>query len=91
MLNKTKTIAVLGATGSIGTQTLSVIKDHADLFNVVLLSAGSNELLLCNQAKIFRPKYVIINTEDDSDCADFNSDNLINIQDIILIVNEILS
>lgn len=53
-------IAVLGSTGSIGCQTLDVISQHPDLFEVELLTAGSNSALLIEQAKAFRPNSVVI-------------------------------
>ena len=53
-----KHIAVLGSTGSIGTQALNVISAHPDLFDVFALSAGRNVDLLIGQANAFHPKYV---------------------------------
>lgn len=53
-------IALLGSTGSIGTQTLDVISRFPGKFEVDLLAAGANAGLLANQAKKFRPKTVII-------------------------------
>ena len=64
MLKNKKTLAILGSTGSIGTQALSVIKSRTDLFNVFLLSANSNYKLLYRQTKIFKPKHIVINTEE---------------------------
>src|SRR5215212_8210909 len=46
-------VAVLGSTGSIGTQTLDVLATHADAFEVVALAAGSNASLLEDQATRF--------------------------------------
>jgi 1-deoxy-D-xylulose-5-phosphate reductoisomerase len=46
-------VAILGSTGSIGTQALDVIRSHRDEFEVVALSAGSNEDLLTRQAREF--------------------------------------
>ena len=43
-------IAILGSTGSIGTQTLDVIRQHRDLFEVELISARRNVALLTAQA-----------------------------------------
>ena len=62
MSNKKKHIAILGSTGSIGTQALNIVKNKPDLFTVFLLSANSNYNLLFHQAKKFRPKHVVINT-----------------------------
>ncbi len=53
-----KKIAVLGSTGSIGTQTLDVISRHPEDFEVVGLAAGNNVVLLLEQARKFRPKWV---------------------------------
>jgi 1-deoxy-D-xylulose-5-phosphate reductoisomerase len=55
-----KNIAILGSTGSVGTQTLEVIRGNTDLFNVFLLTANSNADLLITQALEFKPAYVII-------------------------------
>ncbi len=55
-----KKIAVLGSTGSIGTQTLDIIAEYPDLFEVGLLVAGSNVDLLIKQALKFMPSHVII-------------------------------
>jgi 1-deoxy-D-xylulose-5-phosphate reductoisomerase len=60
ILNKVKNIAVLGSTGSIGTQTLDVIRDNSHLFKVFMLTAHSNAYLLINQAIEFVPQYAII-------------------------------
>lgn len=57
-------IAILGSTGSIGTQTLDVIRQHPDLFEVEMLSAGSNATLLARQAIEFDAGSVVIG--DDS-------------------------
>jgi 1-deoxy-D-xylulose-5-phosphate reductoisomerase len=56
-----KKIAILGSTGSIGTQTLEVINDNKNIFTVELLTANSNYKLLAKQANEFNPKAVIIN------------------------------
>ena len=55
-----KNIAVLGSTGSIGTQTLQVIGNHPDRFRPFLLTAQNNADLLIQQALKFNPAYVII-------------------------------
>ena len=44
-------IAILGSTGSIGTQALDVIRQHRDLFEVELISAYRSTELLCAQAR----------------------------------------
>lgn len=58
-----KKIALLGSTGSIGTQTLDIIAEYPDLFSVEVLIAGSNIDLLIQQALKFKPKYAIIANE----------------------------
>lgn len=58
-MNK-KHIAILGSTGSIGTQTLNVIRRHPDLFEAEVLVAGSNAELLIKQALEFQPNMVVI-------------------------------
>ena len=54
-------VAILGSTGSIGTQTLEVISANRELFYVSVLTANSNEKLLISQAKQFLPNFVVIN------------------------------
>ena len=51
-----QTVAILGSTGSIGTQTLDVIDRHSELFEVYALTAHSNIDLLVEQAKKYRPE-----------------------------------
>lgn len=58
-----KRIAILGSTGSIGTQALNVIRRHRDLFAVEVLCAGSNSDLLIKQAIEFEPNAVAIADE----------------------------
>ena len=55
-----KRIALLGSTGSIGTQTLDVVRKHPDRFRVVALAAGSNAELLAAQADEFRPGLAVL-------------------------------
>ncbi len=55
-----KHIAILGSTGSIGTQTLNVVRRHRDLFEIEVLVAGSNAALLIEQALEFTPNMVVI-------------------------------
>lgn len=56
-------IAILGSTGSIGSQTLDVIRQHRDLFEVELLTANNSSDLLINQALEFNPSSVVICNE----------------------------
>jgi 1-deoxy-D-xylulose-5-phosphate reductoisomerase len=63
-LTNKKHIAILGSTGSIGTQALAVISAHPSLFEVEVLTAHSNAPLLIEQAKLFQPNAVVIGNED---------------------------
>ena len=58
-----KKIAILGSTGSIGTQTLDVVREHSDELQVVALAAGSNKERLKEQIKEFHPKLVSLSDE----------------------------
>lgn len=60
MKNKKKQIAILGSTGSIGTQALQVVEAHPDLFEVYALTANNNASLLIEQARKFEPDAVVI-------------------------------
>lgn len=64
MSKEKKSIAILGSTGSIGTQALEVIAAHTDQFEVEVLTAQSNAELLIAQAKAFQPNAVVIGNED---------------------------
>ena len=63
-----KNISILGSTGSIGTNTLNVIDNLGDEYKVFGLSANRNGKLLVEQAKKYRPEYVVI---IDADAVDF--------------------
>ena len=54
-------IAILGSTGSIGTQTLDVVRRHPDMFEVETISARTNTDLLIAQALEFKVNNVVIN------------------------------
>ncbi|MDB5261168.1 MAG: 1-deoxy-D-xylulose 5-phosphate reductoisomerase [Adhaeribacter sp.] len=58
-----KKIAILGSTGSIGTQALEVIGAHPDAFTVEVLTAQNNADLLIRQAIAFKPNVVVIGNE----------------------------
>jgi len=55
-----KRVTILGATGSVGANTLSVIGEHRERFRVVALAAGRNADLLAQQARAFRPEFAAI-------------------------------
>jgi len=59
-----KSIALLGSTGSIGTQTLQVVRENPTLFRACVLTAQSNADLLIEQALEFLPEYVVIGQDD---------------------------
>ena len=59
-----KQIAILGSTGSIGTQALQVIEEHPDLYEVYALTANNKADLLAEQARKFHPEVVVIANED---------------------------
>ena len=59
-----KRIAILGSTGSIGTQALEVVTEHPDKFQVEVLTAQNNSKLLITQALKFQPNTVVIGNEN---------------------------
>ena len=59
-----KGIAILGSTGSIGTQALEVINEQSDKFHVEVLTANNSASLLIKQAKIYKPNSVVIVNDD---------------------------
>ncbi|WP_194777667.1 1-deoxy-D-xylulose-5-phosphate reductoisomerase [Pararhodonellum marinum] len=63
-MSNRKRIAILGSTGSIGTQTLEVIRNHPERFEVEVLTAHNNADLLIAQALEFQPNCVVIGNED---------------------------
>ena len=62
-MSKKKQIAILGSTGSIGTQALEVIEEHSDLYEVYCLTANNRVELLAQQARKFQPAAVVIANE----------------------------
>ncbi|MDO8994090.1 MAG: 1-deoxy-D-xylulose-5-phosphate reductoisomerase, partial [Daejeonella sp.] len=62
-----KNIAILGSTGSIGTQALEVIRQNPDRFRAFVLTANSNAGLLIKQALEFNPEYVVITEQSKLD------------------------
>lgn len=63
-MEEKKAIAILGSTGSIGTQALDVISRHTDAFEVEVLTAQNNAALLIAQAKQHKPNAVVIGNEN---------------------------
>jgi 1-deoxy-D-xylulose-5-phosphate reductoisomerase len=62
--NNIGNLAVLGSTGSIGVQTLEVVRKYPDKYKIVSLSAGSNIELLESQVREFKPKLVAVADEE---------------------------
>lgn len=59
-----KNIAVLGSTGSIGTQTLDVVRSHPELFHISVLAANASDELLEQQIREFEPELAVLSDED---------------------------
>ncbi|MCR2805048.1 1-deoxy-D-xylulose-5-phosphate reductoisomerase [Paenibacillus soyae] len=64
-----KKIALLGSTGSIGTQTLDIVRHHPEQFRVTALSAGGNVDLAVKQAKEFKPGIISLASKELADEA----------------------
>lgn len=62
-LRRMTNIGILGSTGSIGTQTLDIIKEYPDKFRASVLTAGCNRALLAEQARAYMPDMVVIADE----------------------------
>jgi len=62
-MNNKKRIAILGSTGSIGTQTLDIVRRNSDKLQVTALAAGSNIDLLEQQIREFQPQVACLNDE----------------------------
>lgn len=78
-MNKQR-LAILGSTGSIGTQTLDIVRQHPEKFEIVVLTANTNVELLASQIREFKPKYALI-------CKDIlfkNLKELVNSETILM-------
>ena len=62
-----KRLVVLGSTGSIGRQTLDIVRSFPEEFEVVGLAAGNNIELFNEQVKEFQPKHCLLYTSDAAD------------------------
>jgi len=62
-MKEKRQIAILGSTGSIGTQALEVIEEHSDLYEVYCLTANNRVELLAEQAHKFKPAAIVIANE----------------------------
>ena len=63
-----KKLAIFGSTGSIGRQTLQVVRNLTGRFRVVGLAAGQNLELLSEQIAEFQPKYIYYQSKESSKC-----------------------
>ena len=61
LIKMKKNISILGATGSVGLNTLKIVDAKKKDFKIILLSANKNYKLICKQIKKYKPKYYIIN------------------------------
>ena len=93
MGSATKGLAVLGSTGSVGRQTLDIVRSYPDDFNVVGLAAGRNHALLKRQIREFRPALASCQGSPsekaflgDYGCADSDMENLAVSADVDIVV-----
>ena len=88
-----KSLAILGSTGSIGSSTLSVVKNNSEVFKISLLSAKSNWEKILNQCKVFKPKYVHLEDKESSKklkeklCQENLSTSLIDKKDFLKLIS----
>lgn len=61
-----KSISILGSTGSIGTQTLDIVRENPELYRVEALSCGKNTALLAEQIREFKPKFAAVSDETEA-------------------------
>ncbi|MBL7683298.1 MAG: 1-deoxy-D-xylulose-5-phosphate reductoisomerase [Flavipsychrobacter sp.] len=69
-------LAILGSTGSIGTQALEVVAAHPELFEVEILTAHSNSALLIEQARKFNPNAVVVTNAESYEAVKYALSNL---------------
>jgi len=72
MSGLSRTITLLGSTGSIGRSTLEVVRHSPDTFGVAALTAHRNFELLCQQAREFRPRFVVATDGPEADRFDWS-------------------
>ena len=72
MVNSVKQLAILGSTGSIGRQTLQVVRNLVGRFRVVGLTAGQNLELLSEQIAEFKPKFIYYQSKENSKLTTHN-------------------
>lgn len=83
-------IAILGSTGSIGTQALEIIRQHTDKFDVILLTANSNVDLLIQQTKEFKPEHAVICNESKFEKLESEITNHTRIHSGFKVINELV-
>ena len=66
-LMASRILTILGSTGSIGTNTLDVVRQNPEQFRVFALAAGRNVELLARQIREFNPEVVVVQEADDLD------------------------
>jgi len=62
-MTHTKSIAIFGSTGSIGTQAVEILRNLSEKFSVAALTANNNYKLLAKQANFFKPDYLLLGNE----------------------------
>lgn len=72
MTSKIRNISILGSTGSIGRQTLDILRIQKDEFNVIFLTSNSNWELLIEQCNEFNPKFVFISDKNAANLFELN-------------------
>lgn len=65
-MTETRMLTVLGSTGSIGTQTLDVVRQHPDRFRIAALTCGKNVERLAEQIREFRPRLAVCGSQEDA-------------------------
>jgi 1-deoxy-D-xylulose-5-phosphate reductoisomerase len=86
-----KKIGILGSTGSIGTQTIDVIRENKELYEVVFISGHKNIELLNRQSLEFKPEYVVITDYDSYNKAksmNFDATLLYGMDEIISLIDK---
>lgn len=83
MTEQKKKISILGSTGSIGTSTLDICRQHKDKFEVVGLAAGTNMSVLAEQIREFQPQLVSVKSE-----SEYNELKKSNFTDVEIVFGE---
>jgi len=85
---KKKRLVVLGSTGSIGCQTLDIVRALADFFEIIAMSAHSNKELFAMQCKEFAPRHAVVTSESKNSRAELGM--LAQLDEADCIVNAIV-